>query len=47
MIPKSSRPDHIRENANVFDFDIRAEDMAALDALDEQHHMAWDPTGAP
>jgi len=47
MIPKSSRPDHIRENANVFDFEIRAEDMAALDALDEQHHMAWDPTGAP
>ena len=47
MIPKSSRPDHIRENANVFDFEIRAEDMVALDALDEQRRMAWDPTDAP
>ena len=47
MIPKSSQPDHIRENANVFDFEIRAEDMVALDALDEQHHVAWDPTDAP
>ena len=47
MIPKSSQPDHIRENANVFDFEIRAEDMVALDALDEQHRMAWDPTDAP
>ena len=47
MIPKSSQPDHIRENANVFDFEIRAEDMVALDALDKQHHVAWDPTDAP
>ena len=46
-IPKSARPDHIRENAQVFDFEIRAEDARALDSLSEDLHVAWDPTGEP
>jgi diketogulonate reductase-like aldo/keto reductase len=32
-IPKSSRPDRIRANADVGDFALSEEDMAALDAL--------------
>ena len=32
-LPKSSRPEHIRENADVFDFAISPDDMARLDAL--------------
>jgi len=46
-IPRSTRPDHIRENAQVFDFEISPEDMRVLDSFDEGVHYAWDPTGKP
>ena len=32
-LPKSSQRDHIRENAEVFDFELSTEDMAVLDGL--------------
>ena len=32
-LPRSSRPDHIRENAQVFDFELARADMDALDAI--------------
>jgi diketogulonate reductase-like aldo/keto reductase len=44
-IPKSARPERIRENADVFGFVLDAEDMAALDRLDEDRRTSWDPTG--
>lgn len=47
VIPKSSRPDRIRENANVFDFELSAADLATLDGLNENLHTGWDPTNAP
>jgi len=43
-IPKSSRPERIRENARVFDFALGNDDMAQLDALDEGYRTCWDPT---
>ncbi len=46
-IPKSARPERIRENADVFGFSLDAEDLAALDGLDEGYRTAWDPTDAP
>lgn len=46
VIPKSVRPERIRENADLFGFALGPEDMAALDALDEGYRTSWDPTGA-
>jgi diketogulonate reductase-like aldo/keto reductase len=45
-IPKSAQPERIRENADVFGFALDAEDLAALDGLDEGYRTAWDPTDA-
>ncbi|BDG01007.1 aldo/keto reductase [Anaeromyxobacter oryzae] len=46
-IPKSVHEERIRENADVFGFTLDAEDLAALDALDEGYRTSWDPTNAP
>lgn len=42
-LPKSTHQERIQENFNVFDFDLSAEDMEALDALNENLHMRADP----
>lgn len=34
-LPKSDTPSRIKENAEIYDFDISAEDMKTLDDLDE------------
>jgi len=34
-LPKSDNPERIKQNADVFDFEISPEDMSALDDLDE------------
>jgi diketogulonate reductase-like aldo/keto reductase len=46
VIPKSTHPERIRENAAVFDFSLTAKDLAALDAFDEGLVTGWDPTNA-
>jgi diketogulonate reductase-like aldo/keto reductase len=43
-IPKSSSKEHIKENADVFDFIISESDMIDLDNLNEDYHSTWDPT---
>jgi diketogulonate reductase-like aldo/keto reductase len=47
VIPKSVHRARIDENARLFDFEIPAPEMAALDALDEGFRTCWDPTDAP
>lgn len=44
VLPKSSNPDRIRGNAEIFDFSISDSDMAKLSALDCGHRYSWDPT---
>jgi diketogulonate reductase-like aldo/keto reductase len=46
-IPKASNPDHLRENASIFDFSLSEADMEELDSLDEGLATSWDPTREP
>lgn len=39
-IPKSTHEDHLRENADVFDFELSDEDMRAIEALDRDEHAS-------
>jgi methylglyoxal/glyoxal reductase len=45
VIPKSSNKTRIFENANVFDFQISADDMDKLDSFNKNLHVTWDPSG--
>ena len=47
VIPKSANPARIRENADVFDFEITEKDMRILDGFNENLRTSWDPTHAP
>lgn len=44
VLPKSSNPDRIRGNAEIFDFTVSVSDMEKLSALDCNHRYCWDPS---
>jgi methylglyoxal/glyoxal reductase len=46
-IPKSANRRRIFEDADIFDFEITAEDMQLLDRFNENLRTCWDPTNAP
>ncbi len=46
-IPKSVREERIKENSQVFDYNLTSEDMRVLDSLDENFRNSWDPTNQP
>ena len=43
-LPKSSNPDRILSNSQVFDFALDEHDMRKMDGLDEHLVTGWDPT---
>ena len=43
VIPKSSNPGRIKENADIFDFNISDEDMKVLNSLDENLRYSPNP----
>ena len=49
VLPKSTNPDRIRMNADIFDFNLDDEDMAGIERMDRGDGVAWamgDPTKA-
>ena len=44
VIPKSTKPHRIAENFDVFDFDLTADELAAIDALDTDKRGGPEPT---
>jgi diketogulonate reductase-like aldo/keto reductase len=43
VIPKSTKEKRIIENGDVFDFELSAEDMSAISALNQDHRTGPDP----
>ncbi len=44
VIPKSTKPERMAENIDVFDFSLDDEDKAQIAALDENHSICYDHT---
>ncbi|KAK7005646.1 NADP-dependent oxidoreductase domain-containing protein [Favolaschia claudopus] len=48
-LPKSATPSRIQSNAKLYDFELNAEEMSSLDALDrgKEGQVSWNPVDAP
>lgn len=47
VLPKSVTPSRIQANIDIFDFQLVAEDMAALAELDQDLRTCWSPVHVP
>ena len=41
VIPGSGNPDHIRDNISIFDFELSAEEMKQIAALEKREKHDW------
>jgi 2,5-diketo-D-gluconate reductase A len=46
-LPRSSDPGHIRQNFDIFDFELSADEIARIDGLSRGERQSWDPTDLP
>ncbi len=46
VIPKSAKPERIRENFALFDFELSENDMQAIEGMDEGYRIGADPDTA-
>ncbi|HEX7632887.1 MAG TPA: aldo/keto reductase [Candidatus Saccharimonadales bacterium] len=44
-LPRSTNPDHIRSNLEIFDFELTDSDMTALNTISDGERVTWDPAG--
>lgn len=47
VLPKSVTPERIRQNIDLYNFELDAEDMHRLTQLDQNLRTCWDPTRIP
>ncbi|MBO0848753.1 MAG: aldo/keto reductase [Pseudonocardia sp.] len=43
VFPKTNSPERMRENIDVFDFELASDDVAAIEELDDRHRTGPDP----
>lgn len=46
-LPKSVKPERVRQNIDIFNFELDGEDMHRLAQLDQNLRTCWDPTHVP
>jgi diketogulonate reductase-like aldo/keto reductase len=44
-LPRSTSPEHIRDNFQIFDFELSDDDMDTLNNLSDGERVTWDPAG--
>lgn len=46
-LPRSANPEHIKQNFDIFDFELSDDEIAQIDDLSRGDRQSWDPTHLP
>ncbi|HET9173711.1 MAG TPA: aldo/keto reductase [Candidatus Saccharimonadales bacterium] len=44
-LPRSTNAEHMKQNIEIFDFNLSDEDMEALNSISDGERVTWDPAG--
>jgi len=44
-LPRSTNPNHLRSNFEIFDFELTDDDMSQLSTISDGERVTWDPAG--